>query len=68
MSERRTKWDDRVYFDPKRNRMVWIKADCIWAGVQEWWHYDGEKCWWAKGKFQVPKHYVEIDRLPERTL
>lgn len=48
--------------------MVWIKADCIWDGVQEWWHYDGEKCWWAKGKFQVPKHYVEIDRLPERTL
>lgn len=67
IKRRKTLYDDRVHYDIIEDRIVIIRWDTSCGGIINWFHFDGNKVWWEKGKINT-KRYIEIDRLPERYL
>lgn len=64
---RKTLYDDRIHYDIKDNSLVEIKWDTSCDGVISWFHNNGKKVWWEKGKINTDR-FIEIDRMPERFL
>jgi hypothetical protein len=66
VKRRKTIWDEFIFYDPVRNKIIRRTRDAAWGGVWENYHYDGEAAWWSPKP--APKHWVLIDRLPEKSL
>lgn len=68
MRQRKSFFDDRVFYDPKQNT-IWIgRPDTKWSKEPWDWFL------WSPGKripyknFGPPKHFVEIGREPAMTI
>lgn len=68
---RKSKYDDFIFYDVKKDKILHVCWDCAWSGVSQWFHYDGKESWHEKGNDYLKKankKYELIDRLPERSL
>lgn len=66
MKRRKSYFDDRILFDPKKNE-IWVGGPDVKYGKEPWtWFlYNGTKVKRPKG---IPKNLIEIDRVPEKTI
>lgn len=71
MKHRKSFFDDRILYDPKKNEL-WIgRPDSKWGGEPwDWWIIrPGKIIKDRKGTcFGIPKHLIEIAREPEQTI
>ncbi len=61
MKRRKSKYDHRVHYCPKTNRIILILWDMAIDGVSQWYHSDGKTAWWTNGKLDTSM-YIELSR------
>lgn len=68
MKERKRFFDDRIWFDPKKNK-IWIGRPDVKSGGEPWQWWITTRGEHISGKyFGPPKHFIEIARAPEFTI
>lgn len=67
---RKTKFDDFIFYCKKTDVLWQFHWDYTCCGIDSWYGFSGRGAIYPKGEFKkaIPKTWVLIDRLPERTL
>lgn len=69
MSERKTKFVDRIYFCCEEHKFIHCKWDHAVDKISKWWWTDYHgKHGYISGKLKTPKSWVELGWLPEGTI
>lgn len=67
---RKSKFDKFILYSENENKIILMHWDTSCNGIADWWHFDGERCWWETGNGYLKKalnKYKVIDRSPEWT-
>lgn len=60
-------FDDRIFYDPKRNELWVARPDTKWCdcGEWQWFLFNGKKVLRPHGKIEFPNGLIEVAREPE---
>lgn len=67
---RKSKFDVFLFYDPQSNEIFTVEWDCCADSIPEFFHYNGNKAWWEKGRDYIErakKHFLLLDRFPVGT-